>query len=131
MRSAKRLADNVVAVMRGGNPRPYIHADVGSVASLGLCKGVAEVYGVRLRGFLAWFMHRRYHLSRVPTLSHKARVAADWAMALLFGREAVSLGQVQHPRREWESAALVQASGPRPVQTPHEREGEEGVRRHG
>jgi len=112
VRQAKRLADNVVAVMRGRNPRPYIHADVGSVASLGLYKGVAEVYGVRLRGFPAWFMHRGYHLSRVPTLSHKARVCADWAMALLFGREVVSLGQVEHPRREWESAALAQASGP-------------------
>ena len=50
-------------------------------------------------------MHRAYHLGRVPTISHKARVAADWAMALFFGREMVSLGQVQHPRREWEWAA--------------------------
>lgn len=90
------------------------------MASLALYKGVAGIYGVRLKGFPAWFMHRGYHLSRVPTLGHKARVAADWAMALLFGREVVSLGQVEHPRREWESAALAQASGPRPVQTPRE-----------
>jgi NADH dehydrogenase len=104
VRQAKRLADNVIAVMRGGKPRPYVHANVGSVASLGLYKGVAEVYGVRLRGFPAWLMHRSYHLSRVPTLSHKARVAADWALAFFFGREAVSLGQVEYPRREWEAA---------------------------
>jgi len=131
VRQAKRLADNVVAVMRGGKPKAYVHADVGSVASLGLYKGVAEVYGVRLKGFLAWFMHRGYHLSRVPTLGHKARVAADWTTALLFGREVVSLGQVEHPRQEWESAALAQASGPRPVQTPRARVGKEGARRHG
>lgn len=130
VRQAKRLADNVVAVMRGGNPKAYIHADVGSVASLGLYKGVAEVYGVRLKGLPAWLMHRGYHLSRVPTLGHKARVAADWAMALLFGREAVSLGQVEHPRREWEFAALAQAPGPRLSQDPRQREGEEGARGH-
>ena len=105
VRQAKRLADNVVAILRGGKTRAYIHADVGSVASLGLHKGVAEVYGVKLKGLPAWFMHRAYHLSRMPTVGHKARVAADWAMALFFGREVVSLGQVQHPRREWEWAA--------------------------
>lgn len=125
VRQARQLADNVVAVLRGREPKPYIHANVGSVASLGLHKGVAEVYGVRLRGFPAWLMHRGYHLSRVPTLSHKARVAADWALALLFGREAVSLGQVEHPRREWEFAMLAQVSGVRPVaSTVREREGE-------
>jgi NADH dehydrogenase len=111
VRQAKRLADNVIAVMRGGKPRPYVHANAGSVASLGLYKGVAEVYGARVRGFPAWLMHRGYHLSRVPTLGHKARVAADWALALLFGREVVSLGQVEHPRREWEDAALAETPG--------------------
>jgi NADH dehydrogenase FAD-containing subunit len=129
VRQAKRLADNVVAVMRGAIPKPYIHADAGSVASLGLYKGVAEVYGVRLRGFPAWLMHRGYHLSQVPTLSHKARVAADWAMALLFGREVVSLGQVEHPRWEWQGATLAQAFGSLQVQVPHERV--EGFTRHG
>ena len=54
----------------GDKTRPYVPADEGSVASLGLYKGVAEVYGVRLRGFPAWLMHRGYHLSWVPTLSH-------------------------------------------------------------
>ena len=104
VRQAKRLADNLVAVLRGRQPKPYRHADVGSVASLGLHKGVAEVYGVKLRGRPAWYLHRVYHLSRVPTLEHKVRVLAGWTLALLLRRELVSLGQLQHPRREWESA---------------------------
>ena len=81
----------------------------------------------RLNGFPTSFMHRGYHLSRVPTLGHKTRVAADCTMALLFGREVVSLGQVEHPRWEWESAALAQASGPRLVQSPRVWVGEEGA----
>ena len=121
VRQARRLADNVVAALRGKETTPYIHADVGSVASLGLYKGVAEVYGVRLKGLPAWLMHRSYHLSRVPTLGHKGRVAADWALALLFGREPISLGQVEHPRREWESATLAQLSDPRPAAMPRAR----------
>src|SRR5262249_26973420 len=68
---ARRLADNVRATLRGDPLKPYRHHHVGSVASLGLHKGVAQVYGVKVRGFPAWFMHRTYHLSRIPSLNRK------------------------------------------------------------
>jgi NADH:quinone reductase (non-electrogenic) len=105
VRQAKRLADNVVATVRGGALRDYRHAYAGSVASLGLYRGVAEIYGIRLRGFPAWWMHRTYHVSRMPTLNRKVRVIADWTGALLLRREVVSLGQLQQPRSEFELAA--------------------------
>ncbi|MDX6433325.1 MAG: hypothetical protein QOE54_5691 [Streptosporangiaceae bacterium] len=104
VRQAKRLAGNIVADLHGEPRKPYKHAYVGSVASLGLHKGVAQVYGVKMRGFPAWFMHRTYHLSRVPTLNRKVRVVADWTLALFFRREIVSLGTLQRPREEFELA---------------------------
>jgi NADH dehydrogenase len=104
VRQAKVLGDNVVAALRGQELKAYKHAYAGSVASLGLHKGVAQIYGVKLRGFLAWFMHRTYHLSRLPTLNRKARVTADWTLALFFKREVVSLGTLQRPREEFEQA---------------------------
>jgi NADH:ubiquinone reductase (H+-translocating) len=106
VRQAKQLGDNIVAALRRRQIRPYRHAYAGSVASLGLHKGVAEVYGVKLRGWPAWFMHRTYHLSRVPTVNRKVRVILDWSLALFFRRDVVSLGQLQQPRREFELAAL-------------------------
>ena len=63
------------------------------------------MYGVKLRGLLAWFMHRTYHLSRVPTFNRKVRVLADWTAALFFRREVVSLGQLQSPRHDFERAS--------------------------
>ncbi|MGH8776504.1 MAG: NAD(P)/FAD-dependent oxidoreductase [Jiangellaceae bacterium] len=104
VRQAKRLADNIIATLRGRSPKPYQHPDAGSVASLGLHKGVAEIYGIRLRGWLAWFMHRAYHVSIMPTFNRKARIVADWTLALVFRREVVSLEQVQQPRQVWQSA---------------------------
>ena len=106
VRQAVRLADNIIATLRGEQTRPYKHAYAGSVASLGLHKGVAEVYGIKLRGMPAWWMHRTYHLSRVPTLNRKVRVVTDWTIALFFRREIVSLGSLQRPREEWERIAL-------------------------
>jgi len=104
VRQAKRLADNLVASLRGEPLTPYKHAYAGSVASLGLHKGVAEIYGVKLRGLPAWFMHRTYHMTRMPTFNRKVRVVADWTLALFFQREIVSLGAFANPRAEFESA---------------------------
>ncbi|MER7535294.1 NAD(P)/FAD-dependent oxidoreductase [Streptomyces sp. NPDC097704] len=105
VRQAKVLAENVAASLRGQPLKEYAHAYVGSVASLGLHKGVAHVYGRKLKGYPAWFMHRAYHLSRVPTFNRKARVLAEWTLSGLFKREIVSLGSLEHPRAEFELAA--------------------------
>jgi NADH:ubiquinone reductase (H+-translocating) len=105
VRQAVQLADNVVAAVRGFEPREYKHKHVGSVASLGLHKGVADVYNIRLRGWPAWFMHRTYHMSRVPTTNRKVRVIADWTLALFFRREAVGMGAIERPREEFAEAA--------------------------
>jgi NADH dehydrogenase len=106
VRQTKTLAANIVAALRRRQLTDYRRKYVGSVASLGLYRGVAEVYGIKLRGWPAWFMHRTYHVSRMPTVNRKVRVLADWTLAIFFPREVVSLGQLQQPRREFELAAL-------------------------
>jgi NADH:ubiquinone reductase (H+-translocating) len=94
VRQARHLADNLVAVLRGEPVRPYAHRYIGSVASLGLYKGVAELYGVQLRGAPAWILHRTYHLAQMPTLNRKVRIGLDWALASLFHRDPVSFGSM-------------------------------------
>jgi NADH dehydrogenase len=98
VRQARRLADNIRRVIRGREPVVYRHKHVGSVASLGLHKGVAQVYGIKLTGFVAWFMHRTYHWTRIPSLNRKIRVVADWTLALFLKREVVALGELHMPR---------------------------------
>ncbi|MEU6928176.1 NAD(P)/FAD-dependent oxidoreductase [Streptomyces sp. NPDC046374] len=105
VRQTKVLAENITASLRGAPLKEYAHEYAGSVASLGLHKGVAHVYGRKLKGYPAWFMHRAYHLSRVPTFNRKARVLAEWTLSGLFKREIVSLGSLEHPRAEFELAA--------------------------
>ncbi len=105
VRQARLLASNIIASLRGKALEPYVHSYAGSVASLGLYKGVAQIYGVKLRGYPAWFMHRSYHMTRMPTFNRKIRVLSDWTLALFFKREIVSLGSFSNPRREFEMAA--------------------------
>ncbi|MBO3750745.1 NAD(P)/FAD-dependent oxidoreductase [Streptosporangiaceae bacterium NEAU-GS5] len=104
VRQAKVLGDNITAYLRDQPLAEYRHKYAGSVAGLGLHRGVANVYGIKLRGFPAWFMHRTYHLSRIPTWNRKVRVVADWTLSLFFRRETVSLGELEHPRDVFRAA---------------------------
>ena len=86
LRQARRLAKNIA-----GDPQPYGYRMLGQVATLGRYKGIADVLGLRLRGFPGWFVTRSYHLYQLPLASRKLRVVVDWTVALLFKRDVVEI----------------------------------------
>ena len=89
LRQARRLARNL-----RGEAKPYRYRMLGQVATLGRYKGIAEVLGVRLRGFPGWWVTRTYHLYQLPLLSRKLRVVTDWTTSLLFRRDIAELGML-------------------------------------
>jgi NADH:ubiquinone reductase (H+-translocating) len=93
LRQARRLAKNLT-----GTPRPYRYRMLGEVATLGRYKGVALVLGLRLYGFLGWFVTRTYHLYQLPLVSRKLRVVVDWTVALFFRRDIAELGTLGRRR---------------------------------
>ena len=82
-----------------GTPKPYGYRMLGQVATLGRFKGIAELPGLHLCGFLGWFVTRTYHLYQLPLLSRKLRVVVDWTVALFFRRDIVELSMLGHPHR--------------------------------
>lgn len=98
VRQGKRLAANLVADLRGRRVKQYVHHSLGVVATLGLGRGVFQYRRLVIKGFLAWLMHRGYHVLAVPTWERKMRVLLVWLSAALFGRDIVSLQSVQQPR---------------------------------
>lgn len=50
-------------------------------------------------------LHRCYHLAKMPTASHKARILGDWLLELPFRRQVVALGELHDPRAEFVKAA--------------------------
>ncbi|RIQ34019.1 NAD(P)/FAD-dependent oxidoreductase [Jiangella rhizosphaerae] len=106
VRQGKRLAKNVVADLRGKKVKPYKHHSLGTVATLGLGKGIFQYRRIVIKGLLAWLIHRGYHVLAIPTWERKVRVALVWAAALFYGRDIVSLLSVQHPRAAFIAATL-------------------------
>jgi NADH dehydrogenase len=97
IRQGRRVAENVAAALSGGRPKPFRYRTLGVFVDMGQHKAVATVFGVRMRGFLAWFAARTYHLAMMPGLERKVRLGADWAVGLVFGRASAELGQLGHP----------------------------------
>ncbi|KQV77135.1 hypothetical protein ASC61_10695 [Aeromicrobium sp. Root344] len=108
VRQAVRAADNVVAALRARTPRPYRHKDAGAVASLGLGKGVAELYGVPLRGYAAWLVHRLYHGLRLPNRRRRLLVVLNWMLGS-FSRDPVAMPALESPRQPLREAHEQQA----------------------
>jgi NADH:ubiquinone reductase (H+-translocating) len=94
LRQARRLAKNLT-----GQPEPYGYRMLGQVATLGRHKGIAQVLGLRLHGFIGWWVTRSYHLYQLPLGSRKFRVVMDWTVALFFRRDIAELGQLGKPEK--------------------------------
>ena len=94
LRQARCVAKNLA-----GEARTYRYRMLGQVATLGRYKGIADLMGLRLRGFPGWWVTRTYHLYQLPLVSRKLRVVVDWTTALLFRRDIAELGRLGHPRR--------------------------------
>ena len=91
VREAKVLADNVLARIAGREQRPFRYTPLGQLASIGHHTGVGEVFGIKVRGLIAWFMWRGYYWSRTPGINRKVRVGIDWLLTAIFGTDPVQL----------------------------------------
>jgi NADH dehydrogenase len=111
VRQGRHAARNVCAVLDGRAPAPFRFKGLGMLATLGRHRGVGQVFGVRLKGFLAWFAWRTYYLLALPRWERRLRVAFDWTLDLLFPPDVVEL-KIESWRDEVEQKAAQPSSGP-------------------
>jgi NADH dehydrogenase len=90
-RQARCLARNLVATLRGQPKRVFAFKALGKMGSLGHHSAVAEVFGMKLSGFLAWWLWRSIYLMKLPGLDRKLRVATDWTLDLVLPPDIVQL----------------------------------------
>jgi NADH dehydrogenase len=120
IREARHLAENIRAVIDGRAPTAFMFRSLGTMASLGHTRAVARVCGLRLTGFLAWWLRRTYYLLQMPHWDRRLRIVLDWTVALFFRpditrvdlrveREQVS--QARHLDRSSETVGAPQTSG--------------------
>ena len=85
-REGELVARNIVAAMRGEAPQPFTFTPIGELALVGRHSGVAKLYGYHFSGFLAWAMWRAVYLSKMPGMAQRSRIALDWLLDFIYGR---------------------------------------------
>src|SRR5215469_16707300 len=91
IRQAGCLAKNLVASLRNEPKQAFSFDALGKLASLGHRSAVAEVFGIKLSGFIAWVLWRAIYLMKLPGLDRKLRVSTDWFLDLLLPPDIVQL----------------------------------------
>ena len=91
-RQARQLARNIAAKLRGQPTRPFSFKPVGQLATIGHNKAVAEMFGLRISGFVAWLLWRGVYLLKIPTLARKTRLFLEWNWAMFFPPDIAHLG---------------------------------------
>lgn len=97
IRQAAVLAGNIVAAMRGQELQPFRFKTLGMLAAIGRHAGVAEIFGVKFSGLIAWCLWRAIYWSKLPGLQNKVRVSLDWILDVIFSKDIVELPTLRSP----------------------------------
>jgi NADH:quinone reductase (non-electrogenic) len=91
VRQARTVSRNIVAVMTGTERSTFSFEGLGKLGSLGHHTAVADIFGIHISGFFAWWLWRTIYLFKMPGWNRKVRIATDWLMDLLFPPDMVQL----------------------------------------
>jgi NADH dehydrogenase len=86
-REGRQCAQNILRVLHNQPTKPFAFKQLGELCSIGGHSAVAELFGLHLSGFIAWFMWRGIYLFKLPTFARKFQVGFDWAWLLFFPRD--------------------------------------------
>ena len=86
-REGRQCAENIARVIRGEPTKPFSFKLLGELCSIGGRSAVADLFGLHLSGFLAWFAWRGVYLFKLPTVGRRLQVGFDWAWLLVFPRD--------------------------------------------
>ncbi|MEE8301104.1 MAG: FAD-dependent oxidoreductase, partial [Candidatus Tectomicrobia bacterium] len=93
-RQGQQAAINIMRALRGQPTRPFAFKPLGQLCAIGGHSAVAEMLGMRISGFVAWFLWRSVYLFKLPSWARRAKVGFDWGWDLVFPRD------LAHPKTD-------------------------------
>ena len=88
---AHALASVIEADLTGREKRPFRFKVLGEMVPLNRRTAVADLSGIKVTGFLAWFIWKTVYMLKLPTLGARFRVLLDWTVELFFERDVSEL----------------------------------------
>jgi NADH dehydrogenase len=101
IRQGKVAAKNVISSIEGERKKQkFDYKTKGMMAEIGKRTGVAELFGFKIHGFIAWWLWRTFYLVNLPTIKKKLKVMGDWTMDLLFRSDVSMIKRFEKRRYE-------------------------------
>lgn len=88
---AKNLTRNLKKIIKGKPPAEYEYRDLGSMATIGQNKAVADFPFVSLKGFFAWIIWMFLHLMLILSVRNKLIIFINWAWKYIINDSSLRL----------------------------------------
>lgn len=108
-RQGTQVAKNIRARLSGLATTQFTYKMMGQLCAIGGHRAVAEIMGIRLSGFVAWFMWRSIYLMKLPSFAQQIKVGLEWFFDLIFPRDLAYLkaDRSRHVGRAFYSAGDI------------------------
>lgn len=91
IQQGKLLADNLQRLARNEIPRPFHYRDLGTLATVGRNKAVADLPHFKTQGFIAWFLWTAVHLRSILGVRNQLEILLNWIWSYLTYDKAIRL----------------------------------------
>jgi hypothetical protein len=111
----QHAATNIDLLLRKQPTRPFKYFNFGALVSVGDKFAAVDLFGVRISGFIAWWVWRTLYLAKLVGFGNKVRVVIDWTLDLIVER---SISQIAADRQDFSGNKFADnaplAARPRP-----------------
>jgi NADH dehydrogenase len=91
IQQAANLAKNFVTVANSKEPKPFRYKNLGSLATIGRNKAVADFSFIKLKGFFAWLVWMFVHLMTIVGFRNRVIVFINWLWSYISYDRAIRL----------------------------------------
>jgi NADH dehydrogenase len=91
MKGGATVGTNLLRSLRGRSLKPYNFTGMGDCCVLGRWQAVGQLWGIPLKGILAWLTWRSCMIVYLPSWQKRVRTMLDWMVVPFFGRDIASV----------------------------------------
>jgi NADH dehydrogenase len=78
---------NIKSLLKGRSLLHFKYESKGGLVSLGQWQALADIYGLRFSGPLAWFIWRTVYLFKFLSSSKRVKIVVDWTLNIFYPRD--------------------------------------------
>jgi NADH dehydrogenase len=102
MQMGRHAARAIRARIGGQDPKPFRYIDKGNLATIGRARAVADIKGLRLSGFIAWWTWLAVHLFYLIGFQNRLLVLIRWSFSFFtHGRGARLIAHEEADPERW------------------------------